>query len=70
MSEIDAIADTNSEPLIKSPVENLPQDIQRNHQQNARIRDGSGHPGSWCVRVFWHQLGTKLMVPSFVSRYS
>ena len=30
----------------------------RNLQQKWRIRDDTGHHGSWWVRVFWHQRGT------------
>jgi hypothetical protein len=29
-----------------------------NQQQKARIRDDTDHHGSWCVTVFWHQVGT------------
>jgi hypothetical protein len=40
-------------PLIKSPLESLPQDTQQeDYQQNGWIRDDSIHHGSWCVMVF------------------
>jgi hypothetical protein len=46
-------------PLIKSPAEDLPQDTQREESSTkGRIRLGTCHRRSWCVRVFWHQLGT------------
>ena len=51
---IEILIRQNIDPLIKSPVESLPQDTQ----QKGKIRDGSDHHGSWCVTVFWHQLGT------------
>ena len=28
------------------------------------------HHGSWCVMVFWHQLGTKLICPAVVAAWS
>jgi hypothetical protein len=28
-------------------------------RKRGRIRDDTLHPGSWCIGVFWHQLGTK-----------
>jgi hypothetical protein len=34
---------------------------KRNHQVKEKIGDGTDHHGSWCVRVFWHQLGTRLI---------
>jgi len=47
-------------PLIKSPSEELPQATQHNESSAKEwIRDGTGHHRSWCVRVFWHQRGTK-----------
>lgn len=37
--------------------------LSKNHQQQkGKIRDGSPHHGSSCVRLFWHQLGTKALV--------
>ena len=46
-------------PLMKSPVENFPQDT-RDEQSLANMRkcDGEPHHGSSCVRLFWHQVGT------------
>ena len=41
-----------------------------NQQKKEGIRDGSGHPGSWCVSVFWHQLGTKKQRASPLARTS
>ena len=51
---------------IKSLAEALPQDTQQKESsEKGRIRDGAPHHGSSCVRVFWHQLGTRVEFSPF-----
>jgi hypothetical protein len=48
-------------PLIQRPDKKTCLKIlsTTNPQQQGKIRDGTTHHGSSCVRVFWHRLGTK-----------
>ncbi len=48
---------------LRVPPKTYLRTLSKNHQQQkARIRDDAPHYGAWCVRVFWHQLGTNAFV--------
>jgi hypothetical protein len=52
-----------SGPLTKSPAEVLSRTTsKRNYQRRVKICDGIGHPRSWCVKMFWHQVGSERFI--------
>ena len=56
-------------PLIKSPSEELPQELRTtNPQKQRKSRDGTGHRESSYIRVFRPQLGTRAGVDIFARR--